>query len=443
MSTAQKAERKSVVKMLPRNAQIAANELSGWEDELLLDQYGKVKPILSNVMLIMTNHPAWRDLIAYNEFTQSVVSSKPPPVRDCDRPEGHTAGEWSDVNSIQTAAWISGVYRCNVTVQTVDSAVSGIAGRRVIHPVREWLRSLRWDGTQRLPTMFSRYFGAEQTPYTSAIGIRFMISAVARVMEPGCKVDNVVTLEGDQGIGKSRGARVLAKREEWFADTGITLGDKDSYQCLRGVWVYELAELSSVKSARDVERYKAFFSSPVDNYRPSYGRRNVKFPRQCVFIGTTNEQVYLNDRSGNRRFWPVRCGLVDLAALARDVDLLWAEALTRYESKEVWHVDSVDLAERCKQEQSEREEIDPWVQIVEPWLEGEYAQSLARDKGIGTVDVLRSAIGMASDRIDRAAETRVGQVLRYLKWEPTRPRIDGVRVRKYFPPVQPVQPSTE
>ena len=429
---AERAKRKHKPKAAPRE---------GWESQLLLDQHGRVKGNLSNVMLILTGHPRWVGVIAFDAFKQSVVTQTPAPTRETETPVNHAAGEWTDEDSVRTAAWISQTYGNNVEVKTVDNAVAGIAARTIVHPVRDYLQSLTWDAQKRLPSMFSVYFGSEQNDYTSAIGVRFMVSAVARVFEPGCKVDNVVTWEGGQGIGKSSAARILAVRSNWYSDTGVTLGDKDSYQCLRGTWIYELAELASIRSARDVERYKAFFSSPVDKYRPSYGKRTAGFPRQTVFIGTTNELEYLNDRSGNRRFWPIRCGRIDLVSLQRDVDLLWAEAVARYESREVWHVDSIELAERCKDEQAEREQVDPWVQFGTEWLSEQYPlirngiddyDRVDPGNGITTAEFLRGAIGMAKDRIDRAVETRAGQVLRHLGLERRRVRQRGKLSWRYF-----------
>ena len=414
----------------------------GWESQLLLDRFDRVKGCLSSAMLVLTEHPEWKGIIAFDSFKQAVTTLRPPPTRENERPVNHSAGEWTDATSVRTAAWLSQEYSNSFGVQTVDSAVSGIAEQNSIHPVRSYLKALKWDAKIRLPKLFASYFGADDTSYAEAIGVRFMISAVARVMDPGCKVDNLVVLEGPQGIGKSTAARVLAKNAEWFSDTGVVLGDKDSYQCLRGVWLYELAELASVRAVRDVERYKAFFSSPIDTYRPSYGRRNVQIPRQTIFIGTTNELEYLHDKSGNRRFWPVKCTRVDLESLRSDVDMLWAEAVTRYESREAWHVDTVDLAEQCREQQAEREQVDPWVQFVADWLAPEWPvirsgddyERINKVQGVTTADVLRGAIGMAKDRIDRAAETRAGQALRHLGWESQRFRLDGERVRKYFGP---------
>jgi predicted P-loop ATPase len=288
--------------------------------------------------------------------------------------------------------------------------------------------------------MLSVYFGSEQTPYTAAIGTKWMISAVARIMNPGCKADHLLVAEGPQGVGKSSSMSILAG--DHFADTGITIGDKDSYQNLRRVWIYEFGELSSIKSAKDVERVKSFVSSRSDHYRPSYGKRALDFPRQCVFVGSTNESTYLADKTGNRRFWPFKCGNIDLKSLSRDRDQLWAEAMTRYQSNETWYIDTADLVAECREQQEAREQVDPWVQFASEWLSdpsipdegiGYPARThLNIDRGITTADLLVGAIGMKRDRIDRAAETRAGQVLRHLGWERRQVRNGTQRAYRYF-----------
>jgi putative DNA primase/helicase len=394
-------------------------------------------------MTILSEDVDWQDVLAYEAFGEVIVSTAPPPVREQDRPSDHKAGEWTEADSVRTAAWISERYEIDLGVQTIEQAVVSAARRRTIHPVRDYFRSLTWDGTQRLPTLFTRYFGTPPSDYASAIGIRFFISAVARIEDPGCKADNLIVLEGKQGIGKSTAVKLLAVTPDWFSETGIVLGDKDSYQNLRGKWLYELAELASIRSARDVERYKAFLSTTIDSYRPSFGRRRADFPRQTVFIGTTNDTEYLNDRSGNRRFWPIHCTNIDLEGLKRDCDQLWAEAVTRYECHEAWHVDSAELARLCDEQQSEREQVDPWLQLVEAWLLDPTVPDPSLDaktrldlsRGVTTTEVLLGAIEMRKSDIDRTSETRAGQILRQLGFDPRQVRESGERVRRYVVPV--------
>ena len=222
------------------------------------------------------------------------------------------------------------------------------------HPVRERLNGLKWDGTARLDSWLTDYLGVEPATgydaeksqahrYTSEVGLRWLISAVARVYQPGCKADHCLILEGPQGVGKSTAAATLALEDAWFADEIADLGTKDSAQDLRGKWIIELGELSALKRG-EIERVKAFMSRKVDHYRPSYGRRSQDFPRQCVFIGITNADAYLGDETGGRRFWPVKVGKIDLEKLKADREQLWAEAVAAYRAGEKWWLDKATEA---------------------------------------------------------------------------------------------------
>jgi putative DNA primase/helicase len=281
--------------------------------------------------------------------------------------------------------------------------------------------------------------------------MRWMISGVARVFEPGCQADCMLVFEGEQGLGKSTGAEALVPDVTWFADSGIELGNKDSYQSLRCKWLFEFSELASLKG-REAERVKSFVSARTDYYRPSYARRARNFQRQVIFIGTTNESEYLHDPTGNRRFWPVRCVRpIDVARIRADRDQLWAEAVHLYRAGHPWHVDTAELRKLCSDEQREREPVDPWVEVVEPWLlhptiptpQGT-TQRLDSAKGVTTTEVLLGAIGMAKDKIEHRHAVRAGRVLRALGWMPTPQQREGrARVRRYLPPspADPSQPS--
>jgi predicted P-loop ATPase len=424
----------------------------GWQAQLTLNEKGKPTRSLANIGTVLSEHPEWQGVLAYDAFAEAVISLKPPPVRPQEKPVNHVAGEWTDTDDIRTAMWLGSAEGIGIDagVQTVAQAVVATANKNIVHPVRKYLESLQWDAKQRLPTLFSNYFGSEQTPYTEAVGKMLMIACVARVMSPGCKVDTVWVLEGNQGIFKSTAVKTLVPDPLWFADSGIVLGDKDSFQNLRGIWIYELPELSGIKNARDVERFKAFFSSGTDTFRPSYGRRSGKVPRQCVFISTTNDEIYLLDKTGNRRFLPVKCGLINLEALKADRDQLWAEAIARWQSREVWWVQSKELTDLCREQQAEREQVDPWVQFVQDWVADGHVllpndnsdpddrfNRVSVSDGLTTGELLRGAINFARERVDARAEMRMSGVMRTLGWERRQVRLKAewrTREWRYFPP---------
>lgn len=427
----------------------ATDEKRGpWSHGLRLNAKSKPKTCVANAMHVLATHPAWKGVIAYDAFAECIVCVAEPPTRRQDAPGASMLGDWTDAHSTRTAAWIASEADFDVTPAVVEQAVAVQAAKKTVHPVRDYLRAQVWDGKARLDLMLHRYFGVIDSPYSRAVGARWMISAVARIMRPGCQVDCMLVLEGAQGQRKSTGLEALCEHPEWFADTGISIGDKDSYQSLRRKWIYEFGELDSIKG-REVTRVKNFVSARSDNYRPSYGRRNQDFPRQVVFAGTTNEDQYLADRTGNRRFWPVKCLTeVDVAAIRRDRGQLWAEARARFENGEPWHVDTPELVKLCQAEQVERQAPDDWVPIVAKWLESPTipdTDSTPREprrtrvditQGITTADALLGAIAMRPADINSANTTRMGRVLRDCGLLVTKNplRRGGDRARRYYLP---------
>ena len=209
----------------------------------------------------------------------------------------------------------------------------------------------------------STYIGVEETEYSRAVGLRWLISAIAQIYRPGAKADCCLILEGPQGIRKSTALRIIAG--EYFTDELADLGSKDAAMQTRGVWIIELSELDSLSHA-EVARIKAFMSRTTDRFRPPYGMRLVESPRQCVFAGTVNHSSYLRDETGGRRFWPVVCGQIDVDALACDRD---QEAKVRFESGSFWWLDTMDLVQLASDQQEARYEGDPWEEVIGPWLE--------------------------------------------------------------------------
>ncbi|MFZ1426574.1 MAG: VapE domain-containing protein, partial [Geminicoccaceae bacterium] len=299
-----------------------------WNDDLHRNDRGDARDIIANVSLILRADSRFNGRIRFNEMLEAAEARDLPW-----RPGGWRP--WDDADDLFLAEWCQKRH-AYMKPTTCAAAVQLVARGLPHHPVRERLNALVWDGTPRLANWLQTYLGTtveadpdapkratEKLRYLQQVGPAWMISAIARIYEPGCKADHVLILEGAQGIGKSTAAATLALDPGWFADEIADLGTKDSAQDLRGKWVIELGELSAM-SRSAVERVKAFISRRVDHYRPSYGRRSQDFPRQCVFIGSTNADAYLGDETGGRRFWPVKVGQIDVPALVRDRDQLWA-----------------------------------------------------------------------------------------------------------------------
>lgn len=394
---------------------------------------GKPRPTLANTLRVLTDHPSWEGVLYFDEFRGELMTRRVPPCRPSDAPEQRQPGPWSDEDTTRTQAWLSDtVDGLDVGSGIVEQAVSVAAEKHRTHPVREYLSRLSWDHQPRIDLWLVNYLHVADSEYVRAVGAKWMISAVARVMEPGCQADYMMILESmKQGIGKSSALRILAG-DQWFADTGLNIGDKDSFQALRSKWIYEFGELDSLKKA-EWSRIRAFVSSRVDTYRPSYGRRTRDFPRQCVFAGTTNDSVYLHDTTGNRRFWPIRCPdePIDLKGLAADRNQLWAEASERYKLREQHYLRG-HLADLAAVEQEKREApADPLIKRCAEWLNAK----LRAERGVSTIDLILGPMGVELGNVNRQHENRAGAILRACGFtERRRTLCDGVRIYLYFKP---------
>ena len=361
---------------------------------------GKIIPNLANSLtMLRTTFP---DTIGYDAMARVSMLLK-PIVKDAKfQPRPLTD---IDVGIIQERVQRRDMPR--VSSDVMHQAVDVRAREREYHPVREYLNGLEWDGTPRLKFLAKSYLGAEHTPYSAKIGQMFIISMVARILEPGCKADHMVVLEGPQGIQKSTACRILAG--EWFSDSMPEIGQgKDASQHLKGKWLIEVSEMQAMSRA-DAALLKAFITRDTERYRPSYGRKEVIEPRQVVFIGTTNREVYLRDETGGRRFWPIKCGLIDIVALTRDRDQLFAEAMVLFKEGESWWPDKNFEREHIAPVQSARYESDVWEETISGWL-------ASRDRTtVG--DVARSALNFETTRIGRAEQNRIMAALEVLGWE--------------------------
>jgi predicted P-loop ATPase len=297
------------------------------------------------------------------------------------------------------------------------------------NPVRDYLDSLRWDGAPRLDRWMLTYCGAPDTPLNHAIGRKMLIGGVRRVRQPGCKFDYITVLESViQGVGKSTLLRTLAG-EENFSDAEILGLDKQEQQeAVQGVWIYEIGELQGLSKA-EVEKVKMFASKTHDMARPAYGRTRLDRARQCIFVATTNQDRYLRDPTGNRRFWPVKTPVIDLEGIARDRDQLWAEAAAMEALGEPLVIHS-DLWPSATVEQIARMEIDPWEeQVGADLLEKERSYStidhkfiLATGKGgarefrVSISYLLSDVLRIPPERQHQNHASRLAVVMRNLGW---------------------------
>jgi putative DNA primase/helicase len=389
------------------------------------------KPSVENAFVCLTQSPDWKGTLVYDAFRDRVIFTRRAPW-------AHEAGNvdhayWTDSDTHRLGVWLERELGVAVSREKCEAALSLAVETQARHVVREYLEAETWDGVSRVDLLFSKYFGAEATPYVRSVSIAFCIGSVARVMRPGCQLDTLPILEGEQGIGKSSGVRVLAG--EWFSDTTIDFGTKDSYQQLWGVWIYELSELDAL-NRRDVARVKAFISAPSDRYRPSYGRRQIDAPRQVSFIGTTNADAYLSDDTGARRFLPVRCGTIDLEGLKGDRAQIWAEALFRFKAGEAWHLTGI-AAQAAAEEQEARRIADPWETSIVDWLDGRTDPN----RPVTTSEVLRGIGFEKSTDHDKFRSMRVAGVLRRCGWTRRRLRTEGGRSYLYHSPKEPVTPA--
>ncbi|WP_429433687.1 VapE domain-containing protein [Paraburkholderia youngii] len=270
---------------------------------------------------------------------------------------------WSNADLAELQLYAETRHGLLATLEALSVAVHRHAHRNRFHPLRDYLASLVWDRRKRIDRWLCKYCGAEDTPFTRAISRRFLLAAVARAAYPGAKVDAMAVLEGGQGIGKSRTLRTLAG-DEFFNDAPLNFTDvRQGAEAMTGVWIWEVSELAGMGRA-EVAAIKRFLSATEDRYRPAYGREVETVPRSCVFVGTTNPDAsgeYLRDRSGNRRFWPVRVQQCKVDAIARDRDQLWAEAVVAYGRGEHWWLEKRAHLVAAEHEVGTRLEENPWL----------------------------------------------------------------------------------
>lgn len=385
-----------------------------WLHDCILNGSGRPLPNLANALTalraVMPNSFAYDEMLCAPLLMKPLAKAEgfaPRPVTDI------------DVGIVQARLQTLGLDR--IGRDTMHQAIDVRAYERRFNPVRNYLENIEWDGQERLAGLFSVYFGAVRSPYTEQIGIMFLLSMVARIFEPGCKADHMPIIEGPQGALKSTACRILGT--DWFSDhLPDVAGGKDISQHLRGKWLIEVAEMHAMSKA-DATLLKAFITRTTERYRPSFGRKEVIEPRHCIFIGTTNREVYLRDETGGRRFWPIKAGTIDVLALSRDRDQLFAEAVVKYRRSGHWWPERDFERQHIMPQQAERYEADAWEETIASFIQ-------VRTK-VTIDEVARGALQIDVQRVGTAVQRRIAAVLEQLNWK--RLPKDGAGTRWWVP----------
>lgn len=336
-----------------------------WMADLDFDKKGSIKSTASNIIAILENDPKLKGHVWHNLFNGfNYVTDGLPWNRE--------ATQWGNTDDANLRIFLEENYGVTGKDKIKDAMVA-VVTRHKVHPIREYLGSLEWDGVPRLDRLIIDYVGAEDNELNRAMTRKHFTAAVARVYNPGCKYDYCLIIAGAEGIVKSTLFNVMGG--DWFSDSLVTMEGTKGMEQARNGWVIELPELGSIKRS-DVEQVKAYISRQNDMYRPAYGSVMESHPRQCVFCGTTNETYFLKGETGNRRFWvmsvnpELRKHGDPRQAIEADRNQLWAEAVQRFKDGEKLYLsEALEAEARKRQGEFNDNQEDPLPGMIQAYLD--------------------------------------------------------------------------
>ena len=323
-----------------------------WMLNLKRNSNGIIEKTIDNILLVLENDPLVKGKIALDDFANRGLVLGALPWDS-----GEKKRFWNDTDDAGLRHYLEKVYGI-IGKEKIYDATSLCAHKHKFNSVRDYLLSVKWDGVPRLESIFIDYFGADDNDYTKEVAKKSFVAAVARVMQPGIKFDNMVIISGAQGIGKSTFFSYLGK--DWFSDSLVTFEGKEAAELIQGRWLIEVGELSGMTKS-ETNTVKQFLSKTDDIYREAYGRRTAQFPRKCVFFGTTNDTEYLKDPTGGRRFWPVDANSEKATKsvftdLPTEVDNIWAEAFVFWQLGEPLYL-SKNVEKMARKQQEDHREV--------------------------------------------------------------------------------------
>lgn len=418
---------------LPAGAGMSPKQL---RSELIQTANGGVKGCRENVYTVMQGDPRLIGLVGLDLFSGLQVKRRATPWRS-------EPGEWTEGDDFHLGVYLSRHHSLLLaSIGDIERGVAQAAREHAFNPVTDYMDrcAAMWDGVPRVAGALGRYWGcADNTEYLELVSTMFFVGIVVRAYRPGAKHDYAPVFEGGQGEGKSTALKVLGG--DWFADTPFRMGEKDGYLSIQGVLLYEVAELEQFNRS-EVTAIKAFMSSTVDRFREPYGRRMKNMPRRCAFAATTNEGEYFKDSTGNRRFWPVATGRIDLDALIEDRDQLFGEAVAMMNAGVLTYPTREQQTRLVSPQQESREIPDPWHGHIYRYLEGIDADGVPKINGrinrVTVLDLLTRGLHFEVSKLGPAKlETmRIGAIMRKLGWTKDR-ETSGARERFYARPAAP------
>lgn len=372
-------------------------------------------------------------IVRFDTFTGKPILNRPIPRPLLEVENGFRPRPLQDIDVTAMMEVLLGEKFTKVKRTTVDHGMLLEAHSHAYSSAKERFEAMpAWDGKPRLDDFLIEVCGLTDTSkyeYYRAVSRCFFKSIVARVLRPGCKVDTILVLEGPQGIFKSRLLRIFALSDDWFSDSlPHNVGSKDAKQHLMGKLLVEMSEIAQMDKSTN-EALKAFLSAQDDKFRPPYARHEVAQPRQCVFVGTTNDDKYLKDITGNRRYWPIACGTLDLEHAKLNIEKVYAEALAAFKSEPIWWLTN-GQNEAAEREQVHRQHIDLWEDRArEELAKMEHSAASRGDLMFDVVvaDILMPWFSITWDKVDGRVNDRVGKLLKSLGGLSVKVRREGVQ----------------
>ena len=405
--------------------------------QLELTIRGNPKDTVDNRMRILEDDPDVKDHFVYDESAYTKMKRLPLPWE-----QGTGYERMRDTDYVQIQRFIETKYGLTGK-QPVKDAVEAVAYGNKVNPKKDWLSTLVWDGEDRISTLAACALGCDPTSYNCQVIRLFLYGCVARIFQPGCKFDYMLVLYGPQGIGKSTFVRRLATRAEWYLDNMSDFGGDESINKIRGKWIVEIAELQAF-SRRDVNQIKAYCTQQYDDIRPKYGTETEQRPRQCCFVGTTNSHDFLSDKTGNRRFLILDCGIHEISLDMFDdsceeyFEQCWAQAYAEWSQLKPPLVMPDGLVYEAERQRSEFMADDPRVGMIESYLEAqrqlhgddtrvciaqiaEDALGIPREVYSGNTRLSREIAEILSNEIvgwERAGQARIREYGKQRCWKP-------------------------